>query len=86
MEEITKKFYVLGGKWFDKINGNTYHVAKIMDEEGKVYYTNYQYGYGNSYYYSAKEFIKSTLNIINYKLFDMGCAYYKKSDLKNGNF
>lgn len=43
-------------KWFDKVNGNTYHsvnVTRCID--GAVVYGEFQYGYGNQYEYTAFE-------------------------------
>ena len=50
------KFIVNAVKWFDRINGNTYHSVKVLDtESGKTYCddTPYQYGYGDSYRQTA---------------------------------
>jgi hypothetical protein len=47
---------VEGRKWFDKINGNTYHSANIIvttDEGVKFFQAPFQYGYGEQYLYSA---------------------------------
>lgn len=34
-----KKFVIIGAKWFDSVNGNTYHNAKIIDPtSNKIYY------------------------------------------------
>jgi hypothetical protein len=47
---------VEGRKWFDKVNGNTYHCANVIvttDEGVKVLKAPYQYGYGDQYLYSA---------------------------------
>ena len=46
------KFAVNVVKWFDKINGNTYHSVNILDTRtGKRYVLPqvYTYGYGDSY-------------------------------------
>lgn len=43
-------------KWFDKINGNTYHSVKITRcKDGKVLICEYPYtyGYGEQYKYTA---------------------------------
>lgn len=56
---MARKYVVLGGKWFDKVNGNTYHNAKIVDTEtGHIFYSGLRYGYGNAYLDSAAEAIK----------------------------
>ena len=40
---------IIGRKWFDKINGNTYFSSKgLIDGEVKVV-INFDYGYGNHY-------------------------------------
>lgn len=81
------KFVVIGGLWFDKINGNTYNVAKILDcDTGTFYYTDYCYGYGHQYYQEAKEYIRYILGSTDFKLYDMGSGYYHKTDLINHNF
>lgn len=50
------KFIVHGARWFDKINGNTYHSARITRvRDGKMICVPWQYGYGNQYEYTAFE-------------------------------
>ena len=50
-----KAVFVLGLKWFDKVNGNTYNRAVIITDNGERISTEYGYGYGDSYYYAAKQ-------------------------------
>lgn len=80
-----KTYFVIGAKWFDKVNGNTYCNAKIIDAEGNRFYCGYSYGYGDYYLHHAKSYIKNNLaddfNIIN-----CGCFYIKHKDIKNDNF
>ena len=41
-------------KWFDKVNGNTYHSVRITNNKtGKVLYCPFEYGYGDQYRYTA---------------------------------
>ena len=85
----TKTYVVVGGLWFDKVNGNTYHNAHILDTEiGKEYYTGFEYGYGHGYYRSAAEYIINKLGqpMGTFKLYDMGAFYVKNRDLKNNRF
>lgn len=43
-------------KWFDKVNGNTYHSVKITrHEDGAQIVAQFQYGYGDHYRQSALE-------------------------------
>lgn len=83
--ESVKIVYCQGAKWFDKVNGNTYNNVKVIDGDN-ITYLGYGYGYGNDYYYRAKYYFDSIYGENNYKLVDLGAAYYKKADLKNDNF
>ena len=55
------KYIIEGRKWFDKINGNTYHSVSIIDTEtGKnIYNSPITYGYGNQYRETAKDYLIS---------------------------
>jgi hypothetical protein len=81
-----KKFFVLGGKWWDKANGNTYTRAKIMDTNGQIYYTHFEYGYGNYYLQLAKEYLKNKYPNKNIIVYNIGSFYDKKSIISNGRF
>lgn len=81
-----RKFVVIGGKWFDKVNGNTYNSAKIIDTEtGKTYYTRFCYGYGSAYLTEARNYIWENI-AETFEVIDGGAFYVKKADAKNGNF
>lgn len=48
------KFIAEGMKWFDKINGNTYHSVRVIRaSDGKAIACQFQYGYGNHYRQTA---------------------------------
>lgn len=50
------KFLVHGAKWFDRVNGNTYHSVAIKRvRDGKILRVPMQYGYGDQYKYTAFE-------------------------------
>lgn len=54
--ETKIKFIVNAVKWFDKVNGNTYHSCRITRcDDGKVCAAAFQYGYGEHYKQSAIE-------------------------------
>ena len=43
-------------RWFDKINGNTYHSVRVIrHEDGAVIVGQFQYGYGDHYRQTALE-------------------------------
>ena len=53
---IKYKYTAVAIKWFDKINGNTYHSVRIVDNEtGKILYCPFQYGYDDHYRQTAIE-------------------------------
>lgn len=85
-KQVMKTYVVVGGKWFDKVNGNTYHSAKVIDTEtGNIEYTRFCYGYGQQYIHSAEEHIRATYKG-QYKLIDGGSFYLNKREVKNGWF
>ena len=50
------KFTVIAKKWFDKINGNTYHSVRcIRCKDNDVVTGHFQYGYGEHYKQTALE-------------------------------
>ena len=61
MKKITA-IIIIGRKWFDKVNGNTYHSASVnvlfTDGSDKDFTVPFQYGYGDQYQYSAWKALK----------------------------
>ena len=54
MTNRTIKFTVEAKKWFDKVNGNTYHACKITrTRDGETLACPYEYGYGDQYRQTA---------------------------------
>ncbi len=50
------KFTATAIKWWDKVNGNTYHSVRISrHRDGKLLYCPFQYGYGDHYRQTALE-------------------------------
>ena len=82
-----KIYLVIGGKWFDKQNGNTYNRAKILDIKTEDrYYTNYTYGYGTQYLTEAEIYIRNTLKKKSFKIINGGSYYMTKRELKSNYF
>ena len=81
-------YYIKGRKWWDKINGNTYNNAKVLDENMNILHiTGYEYGYGSQYYYNAEKWIKAnTRKNAKIKIIDLGAEYDKKVNVKNAYF
>ena len=51
-----KRYTCIAVKWFDKVNGNTYHSVRIIrHKDNKTLYGEFQYGYGESYKQTALE-------------------------------
>lgn len=53
-----KSITILGRKWFDKVNGNTYNTAQIMVNGETVGKTEFQYGYGDYYVQAAGDWLE----------------------------
>lgn len=58
--------YVIGLKWFDRVNGNTYNNPVIIYNDGSKESLGSRYGYGRSYYHDAIEYLKeNNINVSN---------------------
>lgn len=81
-----KTYLILGAKWHDRVNGNTYCNARVINgSTGETeFYIGYQYGYGGQYAHEARKMIAERFG--DCKTVDLGCFYIKKTDLKNNNF
>lgn len=54
METRQIKFTVIAKKWFDRINGNTYHSVRcIRHKDNAVVTGSFRYGYGEHYKQTA---------------------------------
>jgi len=49
------KFIVETQRWFDKVNGNTYHAVQIINAKtgATIYKSGFTYGYGDQYRMTA---------------------------------
>jgi len=52
-----KTLFVLGKRWFDRVNGNTYHSAGLYINGEFYKKIDCKYGYGDHYLQSAKELL-----------------------------
>lgn len=52
---------IIGKRWFDKINGNTYHSVKVYINGVFIAEHGMTYGYGDQYTQTARELIKDYL-------------------------
>jgi len=44
------KYVIHAKKWFDKVNGNTYHAVRVLDTVRQLQLkVPFQYGYGDHY-------------------------------------
>jgi hypothetical protein len=53
---------IIGHKWFDRVNGNTYHSTKVLvhfdDGTSKSACSGFTYGYGDSYADTGKKMLR----------------------------
>lgn len=85
----TTRFVVVGCKWWDKVNGNTYNNAKIKDlKTGNVYYKGFSYGYGSCYFTEAIEYIQQHIDkkATHNQFYDAGSFYATKKESQKGWF
>ena len=50
-----RTIHVSGRRWFERVNGNTYHTARVWVDGKEVEAVPFQYGYGDQYLQSAYE-------------------------------
>lgn len=65
------KFTVIAKKWFDKVNGNTYHSVRcIRHKDNAIVVGQYQYGYDEHYKQTALDimYVAGWFNRINRKV------------------
>jgi hypothetical protein len=48
---------IFGKRWFDRINGNTYHSVKVYADGKLVGFEPFTYGYGEGYLQTAVELL-----------------------------
>jgi len=54
------KYTIHSKKWIDKVNGNTYHSVRIINNEtNEVITSPFKYGYGDQFLQSAREKMKA---------------------------
>ena len=46
-------FHISGRRWFDRVNGNTYHSARVFADGELVAVVPFQYGYDDAWLQSA---------------------------------
>ena len=80
-------YLIIGAKWHDRVNGNTYCNARIVNgATGETeFYIGYQYGYGNQYAYEARKAIRERYGEDATSV-DLGCFYIPKAKLKANDF
>lgn len=47
-KKTPKQITIIGRRWFDKVNGNTYHSARIFIDNALVHTIGMTYGYGTN--------------------------------------
>lgn len=53
MKKRIKSIIILGRRWRDKVNGNTYHAARVLVDGELVAVAPFQYGYGDQWQWSG---------------------------------
>lgn len=52
-----KEIEIIGLRWFDKINGNTYHSVQVIINNKDSFYEGFTYGYDRAYEQTAKDLL-----------------------------
>ena len=54
----SKSITVIGRRWFERTNGNTYYSAEIYVDGQRVHKIPFAYGYGDQYEWEAYEWLE----------------------------
>lgn len=65
MKKLKKTDVVLieGRRWFDRVNGNTYHSARVYVNNNEVGYSGMTYGYGDQYKQTGYSILKDVYGL-----------------------
>ena len=77
------KFTVIAVKWFDRVNGNTYHSVRcVRHSDGAIVVGPFQYGYGEQYKQTALAMMAKAdwLDGIKYQDFDAQFQYERENN------
>ena len=89
-KESEKVFVLVGAKWRDKVNGNTYFNTKVLEIENGIvvekWYVGFQYGYDMAYFSEGVEAINKKYKGTNNHFVDGGSFWLTKRYVKNGWF
>ncbi len=68
-----KSITIIGKRWFDRVNGNTYCAARVYFDGVEVLRVPWTYGYGNYYEQVSKEQLDKK-GLVNLKKYDNGMS------------
>lgn len=76
------KFTVIAKKWFDKVNGNTYHSVRcVRCRDNAVVVGQFQYGYGEHYKQTALSIMAEAKWLpIKYRSIDAQFQYERENN------
>lgn len=69
---MPKAIHIHGRRWFDKVNGNTYHTATIYVDGELVHKIPFSYGYDDHYIQSATEWLDANGYLPDIEHYDNG--------------
>jgi hypothetical protein len=65
--ESVQSIFVVGRRWFERTNGNTYHSAEIYVNNDLVHKIDFNYGYGNQFEWNAMLWLSKNGYLKGYK-------------------
>ncbi len=61
-----KTYYIEARKWFDRVNGNTYHSVNVWINGQHIGGVDFEYGYGDQYIQTAQDILEKAGYIAEY--------------------
>ncbi len=57
-KEQVSSITIIGRRWFERVNGNTYYSAEIIVNGNHVHKIDFSYGYGNQFEWDAAAWLE----------------------------
>jgi hypothetical protein len=68
----TRSLVIIGAKWFDSHNGNTYHRTHVYRNGEHVHDSGMVYGYGDQWEQTAKEWLHEAGHLPGLEVYEWG--------------
>jgi|688.fasta_scaffold04876_11 hypothetical protein len=77
-----ESIFIIGRRWFEKTNGNTYHTSEIYVNNNFVHKISMTYGYGQQYLWTALNWLKNNKYLSSISEKDNPSIFCRENNIK----